>query len=143
MPYSEEIKLAIIIIAIVAAYVLLVKPRLQKRKQKLLNRFLHIQSLSLNMQDTLLKHVLKYDAMNDEVAPGVTFKTYLRNLQRNHAAHLSDKHYKRLKNQNVVFFSLKINRMLNLQQEKLKLVMRELSHLESFSQIRHPESVNY
>lgn len=143
MPYSEEIKLAIIIIAIVAAYVLLVKPKLQKRKQKLLNRFLHIQSLSLNMQDTLLKHVLKFDAMNEEVTPGVTFKTYLRNLQRNHAAYLSDKHYKRLKNQNVVFYSLKINRMLNLQQEKLKLVMQELSHLESFSQIKQRESVNY
>ena len=104
MPYLQELKIALIVLAVVMAYVFLVQPRLRAKKTKILERYLHVQSSSLNMQDIILKHILKYDSARDEVLPGITYKMYLRELQKKHAAYLSDKQYKKLKKQNVLFF---------------------------------------
>lgn len=133
MPYLEEIKLTLYFIAIVTAYKVLLQPRLRVRKKKLLERYLTLQSLSLKMQDLILNHVLKYDAMNDELFNGITFKTYLRDLQRKHAAYLSDTYYKKAKRQNVIFFYLKISRILKEQEERLQNVKQDLMILDEAS----------
>ena len=132
MLYLEEIRLALILLAVVLAYTLLLQPRLRTIKQKLLERFLNTQSLSLKMQDLILKHVLKNDAMNKELVNEITCKAYLRNLQKKHAAYLSDTYYKSLKKQHVIFFYLKVSRMLDKQEQRLLKVKQDLLLLEEF-----------
>lgn len=133
MPYLEEIKIAAIILAIIAIYVLFIQPRLRAKKQVLLERYLQVQSFSVRMQDLILNYVLKHDAMRSNVLPNVTFKEYLRDLQKKHSMYLSEKKYKKLKKQNVLFFALWINGMLDKQEERLIKVENELSKIqESF-----------
>lgn len=130
MPYLEEIKIALILLAIVMVYVFLIQPRLRAKKTKLLERYLLVQSFSLNMQDIILKHILKYDSAREELLPGITLKMYLRELQKKHAVYLSDKQYKKLKKQNVLFFYSRINSMLNIQEARLKQVKNQINKIE-------------
>lgn len=130
MPYLEEIKIAIVVLAIVMAYVFLLKPQLNAKKTKILERYLVIQSLSLNIQDSILNHILKYDSAREEFLPGITYKMYLRDLQKKHAVYLSEKQYKKLKKQNVLFFYSRINSMLDKQEMRLQKIKEEISKPE-------------
>lgn len=130
MPYVTELKIAGIILAIIIIYFLFIRPVLQRKRRLILERFLHVQSFSLNMQDLILHYVLKHDAMRKEVMPGVTFKEYLKSLQRKHSLYLSDKRYKKLKKQNVLVSSLWINGMLDGQEARLIAIESELSKLD-------------
>lgn len=130
MPYLQEIKIAVVILILVMAYVFLIQPRLLVKKTKILERFLYVQSDSLNMQDIILKHILKYDSARDEIFPEITYKMYLRELQKKHAAYLSDKQYKKLKRQNVLFFYNSVNSMLNKEEIRLQTVKLDLAKVE-------------
>jgi hypothetical protein len=139
MPYLEEIKIAAVLLAVIASYVFFIQPRLRAKKQVLLERYLQVQSTSLNMQDLILNYVLKHDAMRNNVLPGVTFKDYLRDLQKKHSAYLSDKQYKKLKKQNVLLFALWINGMLDKQEERLEKVKNELSQIQASFKANAPK----
>jgi hypothetical protein len=130
MPYLQELKIAFIVLAVVMAYVFLLQPRLRAKKTKILERYLYVQSASLNMQDIILKHILKYDSARDEVLPGITYKMYLRDLQKKHAAYLSEKQYKKLKKQNVLFFYSSVNSMLDKEEMRLQTVKLDLAKAE-------------
>lgn len=130
MPYLQEIKIALIVLGVVMAYIYLIQPQLRTKKAKILERYLLIQSLSLNMQDIILNHILKYDSAREEIVPGITYKMYLRELQKKHAAYLSEKQYKKLKKQNVLFFYSRINSMLDKQEIRLQKVKIELTKPE-------------
>ena len=130
MPYLQELKIALILLVTVMAYVFLIQPKLRAKKSKILERYLYVQSASLNMQDVILKHILKYDSARDEILPEVTYKMYLRELQKKHAAYLSDKQYKKLKKQNVLFFYNSVNSMLNKEEIRLRTVKLDLAKVE-------------
>lgn len=130
MPYLQEIKIALILLTAVAAYVFLLQPLLSAKKNKILERYLLVQSLSLNMQDKILNHILKHDSASEEFLPGITYKMYLRDLQKKHAAYLSEKQYKKLKKQNVIFFYSRISNMLDKQEIRLQQVKLEVTRPE-------------
>ena len=140
MPYLEEIKIALITFTVVSGYTLLLKPQLRKKKIKVLERYLLVQSLSLNMQDAILNHILKYDSAREDFLPGITYKMYLGDLQKKHAAYLSERQYKKLKKQNVLFFYNRINSMLDEQELRLQKVKVEI--LKPEAQISTPQLIN-
>jgi len=129
MLYLDEIKLALILLSVVLLYHLFIKPRLEAAKAKLLERFHRTQSLSIQLQDMLSGYILRHDAMNKEFTEGVTYKMYLRGLQKQHTLNLSEKLYKKLKNLNVVLFYSRITTLLNKQEKRLAIVKQELAHL--------------
>jgi len=141
MPYSEEIKIALIILAVVLTYAFIIRPQIQQIKQRVLERYLLVQSFSLNMQDLLLNYILKHDAMHETFIQGITYKAYLRDLQKKHSLYLSDKKYKKVKQNVFVLFTVWLGGLLDNQEERLQKVEQELSGLQRELNIPQNEAV--
>jgi len=124
MPYETEITVAAL--AAVGTFAYAFRPRYTQRKTALLAKYRRVRTRSLKIQDTLSKHVLEHDAINDNITPEMTYGQFIRDLKRQHYYHLSEKTYVKLKNSTNLFFLNKTRRILEEQELRLIKLERQL-----------------
>lgn len=130
MFYLPEIIIGAILLSILLLLMGYYSPAGKARKLDLLKKYRRTQHLSLKLQDTLSKHILKYDKFEDEFKDGKAFGEYLENLKVNHQKNLSEKQYLLIRNGfNPIRFR-KTSRRLELQKAKLKKIKDPILQLQ-------------
>jgi len=81
------------------------------RKNDILDGFQSLRSRSIKLQETLSGQILSNNFAMKLVEENLTYKDFLKHLQKNHIKNLSDKNYARIKNTH--------NRVVLMQAEKM------------------------
>lgn len=139
MDYLPEIIIAAVLFIILTAYTINSLPYYKKSKIGLLAEYRRIRVWSLKLQDDLRKHIISHDVLRQEITPGITYNEFLKQLQKNHALHLSEKKYLKLRTTNNRILLKKVRRDLKNQEEKLSEVQNRLTAIKQ--QTPHQQGV--
>jgi hypothetical protein len=127
MPLSPEIVIFITLIAALVLYLAYIRPKAKQQKLRLMTRYRKIRNKSLSLQDKLSGYILANDKLNDTFLKGITYGQYLEALKQDYALHLGERMYLEIQSQNKVMPMRKLNRKIDIQEQRLKKVEKELS----------------
>ena len=115
MPLIPEFTIAVALGGILILYILFrflnSSPGYLARKNDILDGFQSLRSRSIKLQETLSGQILSNNFAMKLVEENLTYKDFLKHLQKNHIKNLSDKNYARIKNTH--------NRVVLMQAEKM------------------------
>jgi hypothetical protein len=115
MPLIPEFTIAVALGGILILYILFrflnSRPGYLARKNDILDGFQSLRSRSIKLQETLSGQILSNNFAMKLVEENLTYKDFLKHLQKNHIKNLSDKNYARIKNTH--------NRVVLMQAEKM------------------------
>ncbi|KAF2519474.1 hypothetical protein E0W68_03765 [Flavobacterium salilacus subsp. salilacus] len=95
---------------------------------KLLAKYRRARSKSLFYQDKLSSYILKHDAQNEIITPGVTYGQLLKELQKHHSVYLSERRYKRLRRNPILIG--KNEKVIQEQEQRLKETEEKIAVLK-------------
>lgn len=102
MPLIPEFTIAAALGGILVVYILFrflnSRPRYLERKNDILDGFQSLRSRSIKLQENLSGQILSNNFAQELLAENLTYKDFLKQLQKNHIKNLSDKNYARIKN---------------------------------------------
>lgn len=129
MPYAPEIIIALLLALFLFIYLVNALPAYKRAKKQLLAKYHRLRVKSLRLQEELHYYILKNDVLKEEMdGTGVTYGAYLKKIQKNHALHLSEKGYIKLRKSNNRLLMHKAKRTLELQDTELKNIELTLSN---------------
>lgn len=96
MNFIPESIIATLIVTGIFIYFLNDK-KYKKSKGKFLTKYRRARIKSLHFQDTLSNYILRNNAKNEIFVDGITYGEFLKELQKHHSLHLSERKYKKLK----------------------------------------------
>lgn len=121
MPYFPETFIALLFTAVIFIYIINRHPAYKKDKAKLLSDYHKLRVKSLKLQEEFHYYIMKNDITKQEMSgTGVTYGAYLKKIQKNHALHLSEKRYIKLRKSNNRLFIYKTKKILAAQESELK-----------------------
>ncbi|MFP9099726.1 hypothetical protein ACLI09_11785 [Flavobacterium sp. RHBU_24] len=133
MPFLPEF-IAIAVVVIALLYYIISKiansnAAYKSGKLAMLERYKQLRARSNNLQDKMSSYIMENHIENEPFTEEYTYADFLRQLQKNHIKHLSDKNYSRIKNTNnrVVLNAAKTT--LKNQEIKLDEVEQKLNQL--------------
>lgn len=102
------------------------------RKQQIVTELQSARTKSLKLQERLSNYILSNSVATDVFTEGLTYKEYLKTLQKNHIQNLSDKNMARIKNTNNRIILMQAKDMISGQQallaeaeEKINTVLKD------------------
>lgn len=124
MFFTPEFAIATVLAVLLILYVLTrfmnSRPGYLARKTDILDQFQSLRNKSRKLQDELSNLVLSQNMAQEILTGNITYKDYLKSLQRNHIQNLSDKNYARIKNTNNRIILKQAQDMLIEQDAKLE-----------------------
>ncbi len=130
MDFIPELTIAAVLIVGIVVYVF-TAPKYRKKKLKFLAKYRRARSRSLFYQDKLSAYILKHDAQNEVITPGITYGQLLKELQKHHSAYLSERRYKRLRRNPILIRMGKNEKVLLEQEERLKKTEEKIAVLKA------------
>ncbi|NDI98304.1 hypothetical protein GWA97_04375 [Flavobacterium sp. LaA7.5] len=127
MNFIPEFTIIAILLMSIVVYVF-TAPKYKKKKMKLLAKYRRARSKSLFYQDKLSSYILKHDAQNEIVMPGVTYGQLLKELQKHHSVYLSERRYKRLRRNPILIG--KNEKVIQEQEQRLKETEEKIAVLK-------------
>jgi len=104
-------------------------PGHKNNKAKIFERYQSQRARSLKIQKVLSHYILSNNSQKEEFTDGMNYGQYLRYIQKNHIANLSDKNYFRIKNTNNRLLLKQTAAMLEEQENLLGTAENKLSYL--------------
>ncbi|AXG72788.1 hypothetical protein DVK85_00485 [Flavobacterium arcticum] len=127
MDFIPEFSILAVLLGIIVIY-LFTASKYKRKKTRLLAKYRRARSRSLYYQDKLSTYILKNDAQNEIIIPGITYGQLLKELQKHHSAYLSEKRYKRLRRNPILIG--KNEKVLQMQEQRLKETEEKISVLK-------------
>lgn len=132
MPFTPEFAIVAILAALLLLYLLTrfmnTRPGYLARKSDILEQFQSLRNKSRKLQDELSNIVLSQNKGQEILIENITYRDYLKSLQRNHIQNLSDKNYARIKNTNNRIILKQAQDMLLEQDARLEEAEAKLSN---------------
>jgi len=114
MQYLPETLIAVVILLFLTIYFLAKKPLFTKKRDALLTTFKDVRARSLILQESLLKHIMDHDALNEKLTQTQTYGQVLKQIKKDHITYLSGKKQARILVTNNIF---KLNKTKNILRE--------------------------
>ncbi len=135
MYFLPEIIIIVVLFSGIIIYIRKNSPARKSEKLKVLKNYRRTQNLSMKLQDTISTHILKHDAFNEEITPGKTYGDYLKQLQQEHMAKLSEAAYLKLRSS---YSDTRRRKAIKLLEKETKRLCDAKKKLEPISNTKRP-----
>ena len=125
MSYMPEILIAGVFLVALITYFINKNNKDNSRKKVLLLSFREVREKSLNLQNAVTQYLMLHDSQDEKLAEDMTYGQFLKQLKKNHATHLSEKKFVKIKSSNTLLSQGKIKALIGEQNEMLSQMEKQ------------------